>query len=48
MKTAMAVANAEYNEYMSAAESAARLVQERIGALLPTENTQPTLLPKVG
>jgi hypothetical protein len=40
---AISAAPAEYNEYISAAENAARLVQERIGALQPTDNTAPSL-----
>lgn len=43
MNKAIATATAEYNEYMTAAENAARLVQERIGALKPTNNTTPSL-----
>jgi hypothetical protein len=40
---AISTATVEYNEYMEAAENAARLVQERIGALEPTRNTAPSL-----
>jgi hypothetical protein len=47
MSAAIVVATGEYNEYMAAAENAARLVQERIGAANPTENTAPTLFPRV-
>lgn len=43
MDKAIATATTEYNEYLTAAENAARLVQERIGALKPTNNTAPSL-----
>ena len=44
---AIAAAPAAYNEYIAAAENAARLVQERIGAPEPTENTAPSI-PRIG
>lgn len=47
LKKAIATAPEKYNEYLAAAENAARMVQERIGAPEPTDRTAPDI-PRVG